>query len=132
MKPVLNESEVIPELQRLVRKYYGYVADLEGSGVEVLDLLFVRDKLQSILDELRPDQDIPLSLYERIYELDAVLWEERHTFVTVLGEKELQHARHQQASPRSHWWWYLDELRRPPGIVREQRERLAKAFSMQV
>lgn len=120
----------VAELERLVRKYYGYVADLEGSGIEVLDLLFVRDKIQSILDQLRPDEEIPLSLYERVYELDAVLWEERNIFVMVLGEKELQHARHQQASPRSHWWWYLDELRAPPEPVRKQRERLAHAFAV--
>lgn len=118
------------ELERLVRKYYGYVADLEGSGIEVLDLLFVRDKIQSILDQFGPDEEIPSSLYERVYELDAVLWEERNTFVMVLGEKELQHARHQQASPRSHWWWYLDEIQAPPGPVREQRERLAHVFAV--
>jgi len=59
-------------LERLVRKYYGYVADLERSKVEVLDLLFVRDRIQSMLDQLTPDEAVPSSLYERIYELDAV------------------------------------------------------------
>ena len=39
------------ELERLVRKYYGYVADLEGSGGEAFDLLFVRDRIQRILEE---------------------------------------------------------------------------------
>ncbi len=44
----------VQELERLVRKYYGYVADLEGSGGEAFDLLFVRDKIQRILEESRP------------------------------------------------------------------------------
>lgn len=118
----------MPDLELLVRKYYGYVADLEGSGVEVLDLLFVRDKIQSILDQLTPDVELPLSLYEHIHELDILIWEERATFVMVLGERELQHARRQQESPRSHWWWYLDELKAPPETVREQREHLARAL----
>lgn len=117
------------DLERLVRKYYGYVADLEGSGVELLDLLFVRDKIQSILDQLTPDEALPSPLYERIYELDSLLWEERGTFILVVGEEELRHARREQGSFRSHWWWYLDELKVPPAPVREQRERLAQAFA---
>ena len=93
-----------PELERLVRKYYGYVADLEGSGVEVLDLLFVRDEIQRILDKSGPEELMPLSVLEQIYELDLALWAEGEVFRMVVGEKELQHARQQQRSPRSHWW----------------------------
>lgn len=117
------------ELERLVRKYYGYVADLEGSGVETLDLLFVRDKIQSTLDESTPEKTIASTLYERIYDLDRVFWDERDTFLMVVGVRELQHARQQQQSPRSHWWWYLDELKALPiPVIREQRERLAQIF----
>ncbi len=119
----------VVELDRLVRKYYGYIADLEGSGVEVLDLLFVRDKIQSILDQLTPDEELPSYLYEHIYELDALLWAERSTFLLVLGEEELRHARREQGSPRSHWWWYVDELKVPPEPVKEQHERLAQTFT---
>ena len=118
----------VEELERLVRKYYGYVADLEGSGVEAFDLLFVRDKIQRILEESTPDKEIPGSLFERIHELDRLLWTERETFLMVVGEKELRHARQEQGSPRSHWWWYLDELKTLPRSLREWRERLAQAF----
>ena len=119
------------ELEVLVRKYYGYIADLEGSGVEALDLLFVRDKIQRILDQSKPDAPISSALYGRIHELDDLLWRERHTFLTVIGEKELQHARDEQRSPRSHWWWYLDELQLPPEKEAkwEQELALAKAFA---
>ncbi|MDP2655719.1 MAG: hypothetical protein Q8P17_04335 [bacterium] len=118
----------IQELERLVRKYYGCVADLEGSGVEVFDLLFVRDKIQSILEESTPEKEIPGSLFERIHELDGMLWAERETFLIVVGEKELRHARQQQRSPRAHWWWYLDELKILPHPLQEQRGRLARVF----
>lgn len=117
----------LQELERLVKKYYGYVADLEGSGVEVFDLLFVRDKIQRILDNSGPEEHIPAVLFEQIHELDRVLWAEGETFRMVVGEKELQHARRQQRSPRSHWWWYLDELRTLPEPLQRQRERLAPA-----
>ena len=103
----------VDELKKLTQKYYGYVADLEGSSIEILDLLFVRDRIQGILEQMNPDESIPKSLYERIHTLDTLLWENRHAFLIVVGEKELKHARKQQKSPRSHWWWYLDELKRP-------------------
>lgn len=118
----------IEALERLVRKYYGYVADMEGSSIEILDLLFVRDKIQKFLSESGPDKEIPGLLYEQIYELDRLLWEERDNFLIVIGEKELHHARRQQAAARSHWWWYLDELKTTPQPIQEQRNYLAQTF----
>lgn len=118
----------VQELERLVRKYYGYVADLEGSGVEAFDLLFVRDKIQNLLDEATAENEFPTSLFERIHDVDELLWQERDAFLRVVGTKELQHARKQQRCPRSHWWWYLDELRVLPQSIWSQRDRLAKAF----
>lgn len=118
------------KLEILVRKYYAYVADLEGSGVEAFDLLFVRDKIQRILDQSKPDAPISPVLYGRIHELDDLLWRERHTFLTVIGEKELQHARDEQRSPRSHWWWYLDELQLPLEKEAEWKQRLTLAEAL--
>lgn len=119
----------VRELERLVRKYYGYVADMEGSGVEILDMLFVRDKIQRILDQSLPEDEIPTSLYERLHELDQLLWEERGTFLLVIGERELEYARQQQHSPRSHWWWYLDELKALPQPSKERVGRLTMSFA---
>jgi hypothetical protein len=104
------------------------VADLEGSGVEALDLLFVRDKIQSLLDKTTDENDFPTSLFEKIYDLDGLLWQERDVFLRVVGAKELQCARKQHRSPRSHWWWYLDELRVLPQSIWNQRDRLDEAF----
>lgn len=114
-------------LEHLVRKYYGYVADLEGSGVETLDMLFVRDHIQAILNQSTPNQPIGGTLYEQIYQLDWLLWQEKATFLTVIGLTELHHARQQQQSPRSHWWWYLDDLTKP-SPVQEQYQQLAHAL----
>lgn len=118
----------LQELERLVRKYYGYVADLEGSGIETLDLLFVRDKIQRILDKSGPEDRIPGSVFEQVHELDQVLLAASETFCMVVGQKELQHARRQQRSPRSHWWWYLDELNTLSQPAQQQRERLMPVF----
>ena len=114
------------ELERLVRKYYGYLADLEGSGGEAFDLLFVRDRIQRILEESLPEEEISNPLFEHLHELDDLLWAEREAFLVVVGERELQHARKQQRSPRSQWWWYLDALQTRPHLLREQQDRLAQ------
>ena len=78
----------VAALERLVHKYYGYVADLEGSGVEVLDLLCVRDTIHTILHRLTPDAALPTSLSARIDDLDALLRAERSTFLMVVGQEE--------------------------------------------
>ena len=116
----------IEKLERLVRKYYGYVIDFEGSGVEILDMLFVRDRIEQILDQTLPENEIPASHYDRIFELDRLLWEEIDSFLRVIGRQELKHAREQRKSPRSHWWWYLDELRAFPQPLRERVNRLTE------
>ena len=100
----------LDELERLLNKYCGYVADLEGSGVETFDLLFVRDRIQRALDEGTPADPVPSELYRRLRHLDDQLWRQRRTFLAVVGEREIRQAREQQGSPRSHWWWYVDEL----------------------
>ncbi len=100
----------IKELERLIQKYYGYVADLEGSGVEVLELLFVRDKIQRALDGSAPEDSFPPDIYKLVHELDDSLWRERAIFLEVAGKEALQHARKRIRSSRSFWWWCLDEL----------------------
>ena len=115
----------IEQLEKLVKKYYGYVADLEGASVEILDLLFVRDPIQSILDQSKPETVIPERLYNQVYRLDDLLWQERSHFLQVIGERELVHARVQQQSPRSHWWWYLDQLKAPAKPAEEPAGHLA-------
>jgi len=127
----MSENRNAAELERLLRKYYGYVADLEGSGVEAFDLLFVRDKIQRILNASQPDEELPGTALMRIHELDEFLWQERDVFLNVVGEQELKYARQQQSSPRSHWWWYLDELKFPPDydILATRWERLSQTFA---
>jgi len=49
----------------------------------------------------------------------------------VVGEKELEHAREQQKSPRSHWWWYIDELKVPleQNVLWKRKTFLAEDFA---
>ncbi|MBK9091383.1 MAG: hypothetical protein WAW03_16615 [Anaerolineae bacterium] len=117
------------QLERLLRKYYGYVADLEGAGVEILDLLAIRDQIQLLLEQSTPESVLSQRLYNQVYQLDDVFWRERDVFLQVIGGRELRHARLQRQSPRSHWWWYLDQLKASPRVVGEPGQWLARAFA---
>ena len=75
----------VQELERLVRKFDGYVADLEGSGIETCDLLLVRDTIHSILEESTPEQRELGSLFAHIHELDCLRWAARETFVRLMS-----------------------------------------------
>ncbi|MBK7202928.1 hypothetical protein [Candidatus Amarolinea dominans] len=68
------------QLERLLRKYYGYVADLEGAGVEILDLLAIRDQIQLLLEQSTPESVLSQRLYNQVYQLDDVFWRERDVF----------------------------------------------------
>jgi len=101
------------QLEKLLHTYYGYIADLEGSAPEILDMLFVRDAIQSVLEQSTPATEMPGALDSRVYQLDALLWQQRSLFLQVMGEDVLDHARGQQQSLRSHWWWYMDQIQSP-------------------
>jgi len=123
-------SEDVQELKRLAGKYYGYIVDMEGSAIEILETLFVRDKIGRMLDHILPEDELSSSLYERLHELDKLLWEDREVFLMVMGEQELKYARQQHRSPRSHWWWYLDELQQTPQPLKEQADRFAQDLAL--
>ena len=116
------------QFEKLMRKYYGYVDDLEGAGVEILEMLFVRDHIQEILEQSSPKTAFPQRLYNQVYQLDDMLWQHKNTFLQVVCERELRHARLRRQSPRSHWWWYLDQLKVAPRSAEEPGLRLAQTF----
>jgi len=94
------------ELERLVRKYYGYVGDLEGSGVEVFDFSSCVTKSRGSWTRLDREEQIPTSVFEQIYELDRVLWQRARSSAWSLGIGNY-HMPATAAQPRSNWWWYL-------------------------
>ena len=61
-------------------------------------------------------------------DLAARLREERSTFLIVVWQEELRHARRGQGSPRAQWWWSLDELPAPPAPVQQHCARLAQTL----
>lgn len=67
--------------KELIEKYKGYILDPEGNAVEIMEMLFVREKIQDFLES--PDQItiIPPELHRTVMELDDQLWHNIDTFL---------------------------------------------------
>lgn len=98
------------DLIQLINKYRGYIRDPEGSAPEIMDMFFVRDKMEQILESHDSTKNMSPEIHRQIMELDDELWHNIHLFIEVIGSPALNHARMQLNIPRKRWWWFIDEL----------------------
>jgi len=113
----------LDNLRRMIEEYKDYVLNINYPEQEILKMLTLRDEIENLL----------LNLEKRGtgLEADKVRLE---TFDTIIRKKMKMVYRKLTASlnplpyreerkiPRSHWWWYLDEL------LREKRVRARKRW----
>jgi len=113
----------LDNLRRMIEEYKDYVLNIDYPEQEILKMLTLRDEIENLL----------LNLEKRGtgLEADKVRLE---TFDTIIRKKMKMVYRKLTASlnplpyreerkiPRSHWWWYLDEL------LREKRVRARKRW----
>jgi hypothetical protein len=102
----------------LVEKYAIYVNDLGTLGVVTDETLYVRSKLQQLLDDTTNAAEASKYLAE-VSRLDEALKSKAELLLRNLGTT-LRHYRKVQPRPPSHWWWYLDKLVQPPPRRRKQ------------
>ena len=93
------------DAERHLEHYVAAVRFAQISGFEVLEMLDVRSKLAECEDKLTEPQKVQLEEADRFFFRDAA---ELYASVAALGD--LADMRQRAAAPRSHWWWYLDEL----------------------
>jgi hypothetical protein len=98
------------DLIQLINKYRGYLRDPEGSAPEIMDMFFVRDQIEQILEGHDSAKNLSPDIHRQIMELDDEFWHNIHLFIEVIGSQALSHARLQLNIPRKRWWWFIDEL----------------------
>ena len=98
------------DLIQLINKYEGYIHDPEGNAPEIMDLFFVRDKMEKILESHDSVNNMSPEIHRQIIELDDELWHNIDLFLEIIGSKALHHARKQLNIPQKRWWWFIDEL----------------------
>ncbi|GFP18964.1 hypothetical protein HKBW3S03_00468 [Candidatus Hakubella thermalkaliphila] len=91
------------KLSWLIDAYEDNVRYLEGSIYdEILSLFIYRDSIQGLLPEVGTPQD-----RKRVTKTDEELRQKRDIVV----EMDLASMRDSVPNPpKSHWWWYLDEI----------------------
>ena len=98
------------DLTQLISKYRGYIRDPEGSAPEIMDMFFVRDNMENILEKHDSVKNMSPELHRQIIELDDEFWHNIDLFLEVIGSHALQTARSKFKVPRKRWWWFIDEL----------------------
>ncbi len=113
----------LDDLRKMIEEYKDYVLNINYPEQEILKMLTLRDEIENLL----------LNLEKRGTDLEAdkVRLE---TFDTIIRKKMKMVYRKLTASlnplpyreerkiPRSHWWWYLDEL------LKEKRAQARKGW----
>lgn len=93
------------ELEKLVSKYEGYLLSLSELGIEAVELLSVRDKIEEYLVE--GYDIIPIHILAEIMRLDLTFKEEFEIFRKEFSQKEVVHFQRNVKKPATHWWWHL-------------------------
>ena len=74
---------------------------------EINSLLFDRGDVEEIFERYEHEYDLTL-YWREVYELDRILIEKRK--IIIEANPDYFDWRERNCEPRSHWWWYLDEL----------------------
>ena len=93
------------ELEKLVSKYEGYLLSLGELGVEAVELLSVRDKIEEYLIE--GYDIIPIHILAEIMQLDLIFKEEFEIFRREFSQEEITHFHKNVKKSATHWWWHL-------------------------
>ncbi|HIE30616.1 TPA: hypothetical protein EYP66_25435 [Candidatus Poribacteria bacterium] len=96
------------ELEKLVSKYEGYLLSRGELGIEAVELLSVRDKIEEYL--IKAYDIIPIHILAEIMRLDLIFKEEFEIFRKEFSPKEVAHFQKSVKMPATHWWWHLSKV----------------------
>lgn len=116
------------ELRSLLTELEIRVANMQGTGEEVLRIPPLMDKAQAVIEQLAAEGTDLKAEETRFENVQNLLRSKAALFVREARQGGgLKRARAQLASPppREHWWWYLDEH-----VARERRQRIGRAIGL--
>lgn len=110
------------ELRALLEELEIRVANMEGTGEEVLAIPRLLDRATTLVANLRAMGVDVRPEETRLLTVQGLLRRKARIFVREAGKGGgLKAARARVSPPTEHWWWYLDEY-----VVRQRRQRLAR------
>ncbi|MCL5038088.1 MAG: hypothetical protein M1269_13390 [Chloroflexi bacterium] len=113
MDPELKE--LLAYLDEVIEDYQRYVFNIGKNGLAASLMLYYRDEVQDLLEELQYEEDLDLTdRWRRVGELDKLLRENQEAAVKEIGHNSFKQYQIVNDPPRSHWWWYLDRVTPAP------------------
>jgi len=97
-------------LTRIIPSIFTSLDDIDSAfGDELNCLLHARDELEQQINE-NWEEEAFTPYWRRILELDMILRAKRDIVLCIVPDFSRWRKRFKSPPPRSHWWWYLDEL----------------------
>lgn len=97
-------------VRKLIPPVFTSLEDADEAFSDELDgLLYARDYLEREIREGSVDEALASHL-KRIKELDALLRARKEIVLKIIPNFSRWRERFKEKPPRSHWWWYLDQL----------------------
>ena len=113
----------LDNLRRMIEEYKDYVLNINYPEQEIIKMLTLRDEIENLLLNLEKRGTGLEADKVRLATFDTII---RKKMKKVHGKLTVSlnplPYREERKIPRSHWWWYLDEL------LREKRVRARKIW----
>ena len=108
-------DERLEYLEEVIGEYERYVNTIGTLGVNAPMLLYYRDEIQEMLDELMAEGDLDLQCtWAQVVELDNQVRDRSQVLVDEVGHANFKQYQIINDPPRQHWWWYLNTVTRAP------------------
>ncbi len=112
----------LAELREMVEQYKKYLLNIDEFSKDILKILILRDEIE-ILSSRLEKRGTDLSVEKsRLDSLDQIIKDKaKPIFRSLTDSISPLPYREERKIPRSHWWWYLDELIRKRKSLRIRR-----------
>ncbi len=112
----------LADLREMVEQYKKYLLNIDEFSKDILKILILRDEIE-ILSSRLEKRGTDLSVEKsRLDSLDQIIKDKaKPIFRSLTDSISPLPYREERKIPRSHWWWYLDELIRKRRSLRIRR-----------
>ncbi len=119
---VSEEKMSLTDLREMVDEYKKYVVNIDEFSKDILKILILRDEIEMLSNRLeRRGTDLSVEK-SRLDGLDQIIKDKaKPIFRRLTSSIAPLPYREERRIPRSHWWWYLDELIRKRRSLRIRR-----------
>ncbi|MFQ6067152.1 MAG: tetratricopeptide repeat protein [bacterium] len=122
---MVSKKITLTDLREMVEEYKKYLLNIDEFSKDTLKILILRDEIE-ILSSRLGKRGTDLSVEKsRLDSLDQIIKDKaKPIFRSLTNSVALLPYREERKIPRSHWWWYLDEL------IRKRRSLRIKKWAM--